>query len=92
MITLNKPIGQVSRVYEKAAAARRVQKAELAALNDDVRLSEEGREIHGVLQAVSSAEPIRPVAEEIKLKVQTGTYEVSGRQIAAALLRRLGHR
>lgn len=92
MITPNKPIGPVSRIYEKTAEARRLPKAELAALNDDVRLSEEGREIQGVLQAVGSADPVRPIAEEIRVKVQSGTYEVSSRQIAAALLRRLGLR
>ncbi|HHT73214.1 MAG TPA: flagellar biosynthesis anti-sigma factor FlgM [Firmicutes bacterium] len=92
MIRPNKPIGQVSRIYETAAGARRLPKAELAALNDDVRLSDEGREIQAVRNAVSSAEDIRPVAEEIRVKVQTGTYEVSSRQIAASMLRRLGIR
>ncbi|MGI6149906.1 MAG: flagellar biosynthesis anti-sigma factor FlgM [Firmicutes bacterium] len=92
MITPNKPIQQVSRIYEKTASARRVRKEELSVPSDAVRLSDEGREIQAVLQAVSSAPQIRPAAEEIRVEVQSGTYEVSSRQIAAAMLRRLGIR
>lgn len=82
----------MSQIYQKNISTRRLPKSELAAPSDAVRLSEEGREIQAALQAVSSADDIRPVADDIRAKVQAGTYQVSSSQIAAALLQKLGTR
>ncbi len=92
MITPNKPVHQVSRIYQKNTAARRLRPSETAASSDAVSLSKEGRELQAVLQSVSSAADIRPIAEELRAQVQSGTYQVSSKQIAAALLNKLGTR
>ncbi|NLM38608.1 MAG: flagellar biosynthesis anti-sigma factor FlgM [Firmicutes bacterium] len=91
MITPNKPVHQVSRIYQNTAA-RRPSRGEATASSDAVSLSKEGRELQAVLQSVSSAADIRPIAEELRTQVQSGTYQVSSKQIAAALLSKLGVR
>ncbi|NMB01620.1 MAG: flagellar biosynthesis anti-sigma factor FlgM [Firmicutes bacterium] len=88
MIIANKAaVQRVARVYQEQRQANRVRKeAGSPAFNDEVTLSAEGREMQVMLQKLQSAPDIRPRAEEIKVAVQNGTYQVSPRQIAQGII------
>lgn len=50
-------------------------------------MSQESREMQALLQKLQSAPDIRPRAEEIKVAVDSGTYKVSPKQVAEAIIR-----
>ena len=88
MIISNKSaVQRVTQVYQEQHQANRVRKqAGNPSYNDEVTLSAEGREMQAMLQKLKSVPDIRPRAEEIKVAVQDGTYQVSARQIAQGIL------
>lgn len=89
MIISNKPaIQRVARIYAEYKQAKRLEKkAGSTAYSDEVTLSQESREMQALLQKLQSAPDIRPRAEEIKVAVDGGTYKVSPKQVAEAIIR-----
>lgn len=88
MIISNKAaVQRIAQVYHEQNQANRVRKqAGNPSFNDEVTLSAEGKEIQAMLQKLKNVPDIRPRAEEIKVAVQNGTYQVSARQIARGIL------
>lgn len=88
MIINKTAIQRVAQVYAESKQAKRLQKGTGGAgQSDAVTLSAEGRELQSLLQRLQAAPDIRPRAEEIKVAVENGTYKVSPKQIAEAMLR-----
>lgn len=89
MIISNKPaVQRVAQIYAENKQARRTaRKADSASHGDAVTLSPEGREMQALLQKLQAAPDVRPKAEEIKVAVENGTYKVSPKQIAQAILK-----
>jgi flagellar biosynthesis anti-sigma factor FlgM len=88
MIISNKAaVQRVAQVYQEQRQASRVRKqADNPSYSDEVTLSAEGKEMQALLQKLRSVPDIRPRAEEIKVAVQDGTYQVSARQIAQGII------
>lgn len=88
MIVSNKAaVQRVARIYQEQRQTSRIRKeAGSPVFNDEVTLSAEGREMQVMLQKLQSVPDIRPRAEEIKVAVQNGTYQVSARQIAQGII------
>ena len=88
MIISNKAaVQRVARIYHEQRQASRVWKqAGNPSYNDEVTLSAEGKEMQAMLQKLHNVPAIRPQAEEIKVAVENGTYQVSSRQIAQGIL------
>ncbi len=88
MIISNKAaVQRVAQVYQDQRQANRIRKqAGNPTFNDEVTLSAEGKEMQAMLQKLKNVPDIRPQAEEIKMAVQDGTYQVSTQQIARAIL------
>ncbi len=88
MIISNKAaVQRVAQVYQEQRQANRVRKqAGNPSYNDEVTLSTAGKEMQAMLQKLNNVPDIRPQAEEIKVAVQDGTYQVSARQIAQGIL------
>lgn len=89
MIISNKAaVQRVARVYHEQRQANRVgNKAGSPTFNDEVTLSAEGKEMQVMLQKLQSVPGVRPRAEEIKVAVQNGTYQVSPGKIAEGIIR-----
>lgn len=85
----NNPIGRVSKVYQNQQKSAAVDKKKGGSNKDKVTLSNQGKEFQAVLSEVAKAPDIRAKAEEIKQAVSSGTYNVSGEQIATSLLKHL---
>lgn len=87
MISNKAAVQRVAQVYQEQRQAGRVRKqAGSPSYNDEVTLSAEGKEMQVMLQKLQTAPDIRPRAEEIKVAVQNGTYQVSPHQIAQGIL------
>lgn len=90
MIVSNKVAMQrVAQVYQEQKQGGRVSKqGSNLSFTDQVSLSSEGKEMQVTLQKLHNQGPleISPRAEEIKIAVQQGTYEVSPKQVAAGIL------
>ncbi len=88
MIISNKAaVQRIARVYQEQRKADRVQKKGASpSFRDEVTLSSESKEIRAMLQKLDAVPDIRPKAEEIKLAVERGTYEISPQQIAQKIL------
>ncbi len=88
MIISNKAaVQRVAQVYQEQGQASRVKKqAGNPAYNDEVTLSAEGKEMQALLQKLQAVPDIRSQAEEIRVAVQDGTYQVSARQIAQGII------
>ncbi|NLM42143.1 MAG: flagellar biosynthesis anti-sigma factor FlgM [Firmicutes bacterium] len=88
MIIFNKPaIQRVARIYAEYKQSKRVQQSTgNTSVSDEVTLSAEGRELQAMLHKLQSAPDIRPRAEEIRVAVENGTYKVSPKQIAEAIV------
>lgn len=88
MIISNKAaVQRVAQVYQEQRQANRVRKqAGNPTFNDEVTLSAEGKEMQTMLQKLKSVPDIRARAEEVKVAVENGTYQVSARQIAQGIL------
>lgn len=89
MIIFNKPaVQRVAQIYAESRQAKRLEKgAGNTAYSDEVTLSAEGRELQTMLHKLHTAPDIRPRTEELKVAVENGTYRVSPKQIAEAILR-----
>lgn len=88
MIISNKAaVQRVAQVYQEQRQANRVRKHQgNPEYNDEVTLSAEGKEMQTMLQKLQTVPDIRPRAEEVKVAVQNGTYQVSPRQIAQGMI------
>lgn len=88
MIISNKAaVQRVTQMYQEQKKETKVQKkAENLTFHDQVSLSTEGKELQAVLQKLKSTPEIRPQADEIKVAVQSGTYEISAREVAQSIL------
>jgi flagellar biosynthesis anti-sigma factor FlgM len=88
MIISNKAaVQRVAQVYQEQRQANRVPKqAGNPSYNDEVTLSAEGKEMQAMLQKLQNVPSIRQRAEEVKVALQDGTYQVSARQIAQGII------
>ncbi|HBG08432.1 MAG: flagellar biosynthesis anti-sigma factor FlgM [Limnochordia bacterium] len=87
-ISKNPAIQRVAQIYAESKQARRLQKSTgSASYSDEVTLSPESRELQTMLHKLQSAPDVRPRAEEIKVAVENGTYKVSPKQVAEAMVR-----
>ena len=75
---------QVSGVYDKSKTAARVDKTTgVAGKRDEILISNKGKDFQAALKLAREAPDIRTnKVEDIKQKVQTDTYEVSGKDVA----------
>lgn len=92
MIISNKAaVQRVAQIYqEQRQTGQARKKVGSPSYNDQVVLSSEGKEMQSLLQKLKTAPDIRPQAEEIKVAVQEGTYQISSRQIAQGILKSWG--
>jgi len=88
MIITNKAaVQRVAQIYQEQRQANRVRKQSgNPSYNDEVTLSAEGKEMQAMLQKLHNVPDIRPRAEEIKVALLDGTYQVSARQIAQGII------
>ena len=88
MIISNKAaVQRVARVYHEQRQASQVRKqAGNPSYNDEVTLSAEGKDMQAKLQKLHNVSPIIPRAEQKKVAVQNGSYQVSPRQIAQGII------
>lgn len=89
MIISNKAaVQRVAQIYQEQRQANRIRKnTENLSYNDEVTLSAEGKEMQVMLQKLKDVPDIRPKAEEIKVAVENGTYQVSARQVAQGIIK-----
>lgn len=88
MIVSNKvAVQRIAQVYQEQKQGGRVnKKGGNLSFTDEVSLSSEGKEMQAMLHKLQTTPNIRPQAEEIKIAVQQGTYQVSPKQIASGIL------
>ncbi|HKM43383.1 MAG TPA: flagellar biosynthesis anti-sigma factor FlgM [Limnochordia bacterium] len=87
VITNKAAVQRVAQVYQEQRQANRVRKqAGNPSYNDEVTLSAEGKEMQAMLQKLQNVPDIRPRAEDIKVALQDGTYQVSARQVAQGII------
>jgi negative regulator of flagellin synthesis FlgM len=77
-------IQQVSGVYDKSKTAAKVGKTTgMAGKRDEILISDKGKDFQSALKAAREAPDIRASkVEDIKQRMQTDTYEVSGDDVA----------
>lgn len=91
MISNKVAVQRVAQIYQEQRQSNRVRKqSENPKLNDEVTLSSEGKEIQAMLQKLQDAPSISPRAEELKVAVHNGTYQVSAKQIAQSMMKTQG--
>ncbi len=85
-----KPVQRIGQIYEgqKKTVSKKSQEQKNGS-QDRVTLSNQGKEIQAVLRQVSEAPDIRPEVETIRLAVSSGTYQVSGEDVAASILKKV---
>lgn len=82
---------QVSQVY-KTGSKIKAQKAAAAKGSDKVEISEFGKVLQTAKQAVQASSDVREDrVAELKAKINSGTYEVSGEAFAEKLLENYGN-
>lgn len=88
MIISNKAaVHRIAQVYQEQKQGSRVRKQSGSpSFNDEVTLSTEGKEMQAMLQKLKAAPDIRPQAEELKVAVQNGTYQVNSHKIAQGIV------
>ncbi len=88
MIISNKAaVQRIARVYQEQRKTDRIEKKGVSpSFRDEVSLSSESKEIQAMLQKLDAVPDVRHEAEEIKLAVERGTYEISPQQIAQKIL------
>lgn len=88
MFIYHKPVQRIGQVYHERSKSQRLQKTDSTrGSQDKVTLSSQGREMQLMLQQIQGAPDIRPEAEELKIAVKTGTYQVNGKEVAMSMLK-----
>ena len=84
-ISGNKPVHRINQLYQDQNRVIRKQQNQ-AMKSDKVTLSNESKELNAILQQVYAQEETSGKTLEIKERVDSGTYEVSSKDIAASML------
>lgn len=81
-------IPKISGVYGKDKKIRRTDKmGSVHSKKDDISISGKGKDFQATLDAVRSKPDIRQQkVDEIKEKIEAGTYNISGKQIAEKII------
>jgi|CZCA01.1.fsa_nt_gi negative regulator of flagellin synthesis FlgM len=75
-------INLYSQLAKKAERAERTGEVK----PDEVEISDRGKEIHHAMQALSSVSDVRDdKVEAVRSRIESGTYEVSGKDVARKL-------
>ncbi len=88
MIISGKPVQQIGRIYqEQTKVGHKPDSPKPSKGQDKVTLSSESKELNAIFQQVYAPEEISAKAQELKEAVSTGTYKVSGEDIATSMLK-----
>lgn len=83
---------QVAKLFAANMRTKRVEQAAGASPTqrpDKVELSRESREVQAAYQAIAETPDVRAdVVSRIKVRIDSGTYNVSGREVAKKMLAR----
>jgi negative regulator of flagellin synthesis FlgM len=92
MLISFKQVQEALKVYNQKTQTRRiddVKKAGSVMGSDKVTLSTEGREIQAIRQKIAESPEVREAkVAELREAIKTGTYNVSGEEIAEKMLSR----
>lgn len=92
MLISFKQVQEALKVYNQKTQTRRiddVKKAGSVMGSDKVTLSTEGREIQAIRQKIAESPEIREAkVAELREAIKSGTYNVSGEEIAEKMLSR----
>ena len=79
---------RIFQIYSQTAKVSRVEKKQEKASADKVEISSEARDFQAVLNAIKLTPDIREEkVNEIKKKIDSGTYNISGRDVVEKLIR-----
>ncbi|ADQ45908.1 Anti-sigma-28 factor FlgM family protein [Caldicellulosiruptor kronotskyensis 2002] len=79
---------KIFQIYTQTAKVSRVEKKQEVASTDKIEISSEAREFQAVLNAIKQTPDVREdKVNEIKKKIDSGTYNVSGKDVVEKLIR-----
>ncbi|BCS80900.1 flagellar biosynthesis anti-sigma factor FlgM [Anaerocellum diazotrophicum] len=79
---------RIFQIYTQTAKVTRVEKKQEVTSTDKVEISSEARDFQAVLNAIKLTPDVREEkVDEIKKKIDSGTYNVSGRDVVEKLIR-----
>lgn len=89
MNIFNKPIQRITQIYQEFNRTEKTAGQKPASRQDEVVLSKEAKELQAINKQLYSSDEVSSRAQELKASVEAGTYKVSGRDIAASMLKSL---
>ncbi len=89
MHIFNKPIQRITQIYQEFNKTEKIAKQKPAGRQDEVVLSKEAKELQAINQQLFSSDEVSSKAQKLKESVASGTYKVSGRDIAASMQKSL---
>ncbi|ABP67252.1 anti-sigma-28 factor, FlgM [Caldicellulosiruptor saccharolyticus DSM 8903] len=79
---------RIFQIYSSSTKVNRVEKKKDVESTDKLEISCEARDFHAVLNAIKSTPDIREEkVNEIKSKIESGTYNVSAKDVVEKLIR-----
>ncbi len=79
---------RIFQIYTQTAKVTRVEKKQEVTSADKVEISSEARDFQAVLNAIKLTPDVREEkVDEIKKKIDSGTYNISGRDVVEKLIR-----
>jgi negative regulator of flagellin synthesis FlgM len=79
---------RIFQIYTQTAKVTRVEKKQEPTATDKVEISSEARDFQAILNAIKQTPDVREEkVNEIKKKIDSGTYNVSGKDVVEKLIR-----
>lgn len=79
---------KIFQIYTQTAKVSRVEKKQELTATDKVEISSEARDFQAILNAIKLTPDVREEkVNEIKKKIDSGTYNISGRDVVEKLIR-----
>lgn len=84
----NKSVHRISQIYQDQKSIGRVRtKNTVNPGQDRVTLSSEGKELQAVYEKLYAPQELSAKAKELKQAIKSGTYNVSGEEIANSMIK-----
>lgn len=79
---------RIFQIYSSSTKVNKVEKKQDVKRTDKLEISSEARDFHAILNAIKSTPDIREEkVNEIKSKIESGTYSVNAKDVVEKLIR-----
>lgn len=79
---------RIFQIYSRSTNVNKVEKKQDVKGSDKLEISSEARDFHAILNAIKATPDIREEkVNEIKNKIESGTYNVSAKDVVEKLIR-----